>query len=102
MKPWAFSTQPLRKRLPKQVEMGELRHFLDIDQFDAGTLRDILDRGLYLKKSWIDGGQEPPCDGRTLVMSFEKPSTRTLVSCQVGFQQLCGMVVVMSVHEPHL
>ena len=82
--------------------MSELRHFLDIDQFDAGTLRDILDRGLSLKKSWRDGGRERPFDGRTLVMIFEKPSTRTRVSFQVGMQQMGGMVVVMSEHESQL
>ena len=82
--------------------MSELRHFLDIDQFDAGTLREILDRGLSLKKSWMDGGRERPFDGRTLVMILEKPSTRTRVSFQVGMQQLGGMVVVMSEHESQL
>ena len=82
--------------------MDDLRHFLDIDQFDAGTLRDILNRGLFLKKSWVDGGRERPLDGRTLVMIFEKPSTRTRVSFQVGMQQLGGMVVVMSEHESQL
>ncbi len=82
--------------------MGKPRHFLDIDQFDAGTLRNILTRGLSLKKSWMDGERERPFDGRTLVMIFEKPSTRTRVSFQVGMQQLGGMVVVMSEHESQL
>ena len=82
--------------------MSELRHFLDIDKFDEGTLRDILGRGLSLKKSWIGGRRERPLDGRTLVMIFEKPSTRTRVSFQVGMQQLGGMVVVMSEHESQL
>ena len=82
--------------------MSELRHFLDIDKFDGGTLRDILDRGLSLKKSWTGGRRERPLDGRTLVMIFEKPSTRTRVSFQVGMQQLGGMVVVMSEHESQL
>ena len=82
--------------------MRALRHFLDIDEFDAGTLRDILDRGLSLKKSWMDGDRKRPFDGRTLVMIFEKPSTRTRVSFQVGMQQLGGMVVVMSEHESQL
>ena len=82
--------------------MSELRHFLDIDKFDGGTLRDILDRGISLKNSWIGGKRERPLDGRTLVMIFEKPSTRTRVSFQVGMQQLGGMVVVMSEHESQL
>ena len=82
--------------------MSELRHFLDIDKFDGGTLRDILDLGISLKNSWIGGKRERPLDGRTLVMIFEKPSTRTRVSFQVGMQQLGGMVVVMSEHESQL
>ncbi|MEK9725906.1 MAG: ornithine carbamoyltransferase [Rhodospirillaceae bacterium] len=82
--------------------MGEMRHFLDIDRFDAATLRQILDRGLELKQAWADGDRERPFAGKTLVMIFEKPSTRTRVSFQVGMQQLGGMVVVMSEHESQL
>ena len=43
--------------------MSELRHFLDIDKFDGGTLRDILDRGHSLKKSWTGGRRERPSEG---------------------------------------
>jgi ornithine carbamoyltransferase len=41
-------------------------------------------------------------EGRTLVMIFEKPSTRTRVSFQVGFQQMGGMTVVMGDQESQL
>ena len=77
--------------------MAELRHFLDISQFDNATLREILDRGLALKKQWAAGARNPLLNnGYTLVMIFEKPSTRTRVSFQVAMQQLGGFVVVMS------
>lgn len=82
--------------------MSALRHFLDIDQFDAATLREILNRGRTLKAAWTEGDRARPFDGRTLVMIFEKPSTRTRVSFQVGMQQLGGMVVVMDEHESQL
>ena len=73
--------------------MSVTRHFLDIDRFDAETLRHILDLGLAFKT-----GEAPdpvPLGGCTLAMIFEKPSTRTRVSFQVGMQQLGGNVVVL-------
>ena len=77
--------------------MASVKHFLDINQFDKGTLREILDRGLALKHDWAKGDRKQIFkDGRTLVMIFEKPSTRTRVSFQVAMQQLGGTVVVIS------
>jgi len=82
--------------------MGELRHFLDIDALGTATLRQILDRAGELKRAWADGERPKPFEGRTLVMIFEKPSTRTRVSFQVGMQQLGGQVVVMGEQESQL
>lgn len=90
------------KLLLKEHKMSHLRHFLDIDQFENSELRQILDRGLALKKAWLRGDRARPFEGRTLVMIFEKPSTRTRVSFQVAMQQLGGMVVVMSENESQL
>jgi ornithine carbamoyltransferase len=76
------------------------RDFLDIDGIDAAELRAILERGGSLKA----GGAAPSqlMAGRTLVMIFEKPSTRTRVSFQVGMQQMGGSVVVMSEADSQL
>jgi len=82
--------------------MDDLRHFLDIHKLDAATLRDILKRGSDLKAGWQDGDRPQPFAGKTLVMIFEKPSTRTRTSFQVGMQQLGGMVVVMNETESQL
>jgi len=76
--------------------MSTIKHFLDIDRFDAATLREILSRGNAGKSAWKSGVAEKPLTGKTLVMIFEKPSTRTRVSFQIGMQQLGGMVVTMS------
>jgi len=76
------------------------RHFLDIDQVDAADLRAILERGIVLKDA--AGSHADPMAGRTLVMIFEKPSTRTRVSFQIGMQQLGGMVVVMDEKDSQL
>ena len=68
------------------------KHFLDLDQFDSATLRAILDRGLAFKQG---RGEPEPLKGKTLVLIFEKPSTRTRVSFEVGMQELGCRVIVL-------
>jgi len=71
--------------------MSAPKHFLDLHTLDAATLRSILDLGSALKAD----GQGRPLVGKTLAMIFEKPSTRTRVSFEVGMKQLGGDVVLM-------
>lgn len=75
------------------------RHFLDLDRVSAATLRHILGLARDIKAG---GGGDKPLAGKTLAMIFEKPSTRTRVSFQVGMQQLGGAVVVIDGGESHL
>ncbi|MEE2699651.1 MAG: ornithine carbamoyltransferase [Pseudomonadota bacterium] len=82
--------------------MKPIRHFLDLDKLDRKTLRAILDLARSLKHKHIEGKSKPLFSGKTLVMIFEKPSTRTRVSFQVGMQQLGGQVVVMTEAESQL
>jgi ornithine carbamoyltransferase len=79
-----------------------VRHFLDIDRLETATLRRILEIGLGLKRERVKERSRTMLTGRTLVMIFEKPSTRTRVSFQVAMQQLGGHVVVMSDSESQL
>ena len=79
--------------------MSTLRHFLDIDQFDGTTLRHILDTATKFKRG--EGAVKPLAD-KTLISIFEKPSTRTRVSFQVGMQQFGGNVVVLSQNDSQL
>lgn len=76
--------------------MSAPKHFLDLHKVDAATLRAILDLGSAIKagKHMADGDTEL-LNGKTLAMIFEKPSTRTRVSFEVGMMQLGGHVVVM-------
>jgi ornithine carbamoyltransferase len=77
------------------------KHFLDLDRFDAPTLRRILDLAAAMKRGRMPGGA-PPLAGKTLALVFEKPSTRTRVSFQVGMTQLGGHTVLVSPQESQI
>ncbi|MEQ8371369.1 MAG: ornithine carbamoyltransferase [Alphaproteobacteria bacterium] len=79
--------------------MSTPRHFLDLDRVDGHTLRRILAVATKFKSG---AAGAPPLAGKTLAMIFEKPSTRTRVSFEVGMRQLGGNVVVMSPQDTHL
>jgi len=76
------------------------RHFLDLRDFDTATLRRMLDVAAGFKGA--GGVSSRPLAGKTLAMIFEKPSTRTRVSFEVGMRQLGGDVVVLSGKETQL
>ncbi len=76
-------------------EMGTPKHFLDLDRFDGAGLRAILDLGRSFKAGAPPGGNPRPLEGKSLGMIFERPSTRTRVSFEVGIRQLGGEAVVL-------
>ena len=75
--------------------MATPKHFVDLDQVDPKTLRQILDRGKAMKKERANGGHDQPLAGKTLAMIFEKPSTRTRVSFEVGMRELGGQTIML-------
>jgi ornithine carbamoyltransferase len=76
------------------------RHFLDLRDFDQATLRQMLEVASGFKRA--GGITSRPLAGKTLALIFEKPSTRTRVSFEVGMRQLGGEVVVLSGKETQL
>ncbi|WP_176085015.1 ornithine carbamoyltransferase [Martelella sp. HB161492] len=76
--------------------MAEPRHFLDLSAVSKATLRDILDDAATRKARQKAGTADKPLDGKVLAMIFEKPSTRTRVSFDVGMRQLGGETLVLS------
>jgi ornithine carbamoyltransferase len=70
-----------------------MRHFLDLDQLDTAVLRDILAKGRAFKRA--QGAADRPLAGKMLAMIFERPSTRTRVSFEVGMRQLGGETIVL-------
>ena len=78
------------------------RDFLTLSDFTPDELAALLDLAAALKQEWRGGRGGEPLYGKTLAMIFEKPSTRTRVSFEVGMQQLGGRVLNLSPRELQL
>ncbi|WP_227319840.1 ornithine carbamoyltransferase [Acidisoma silvae] len=76
------------------------RHFLDIRDLDAATLRDILTTAAVCKAHRRDHAR--PLEGKSVALIFSKPSTRTRVSFEVGIREMGGNPVVLSAQEMQL
>ena len=72
--------------------MNNFRHFLNLDQINKKDINLILSESHKIKKDYKDHVFN---EKKILAMIFEKPSTRTRVSFEVGMKQLNGDVVIL-------
>jgi ornithine carbamoyltransferase len=75
------------------------RHFLELMDLDAAVLRRMLDLGVAAKRGQVT---DKPLAGKSVALIFEKPSTRTRVSFEVGIRQLGGDAIVLSSKDMQL
>lgn len=78
-----------------------MTHFLDIDQTAPEALRQIIDSATAMKQARAGRPRGAPDDDQPLkdqmvALIFEKPSTRTRVSFDVGVRQMGGQTMVLS------
>ncbi len=78
-------------------------HFLDLTDFSGDQLRSVMDEAKRLKsvRNGAFRGQGPLA-GKVLAMIFERPSTRTRVSFDVGMRELGGETVMLTGDEMQL
>ena len=83
-----------------------MKNFINISDLDKKDLRKIIDNAKSqkekrsnLKKSAID--PDVPLSDKTLIMIFEKPSTRTRLSFELAMKQLGGQLLVLNPKESH-
>ncbi len=76
--------------------MTKKRDFLSLDDLSETQFRSTLARAIELKELRARGEACQPLRGQTLAMIFEKASTRTRVSFEVGMYELGGHAVYLA------
>ncbi|WP_339765098.1 ornithine carbamoyltransferase [uncultured Hoeflea sp.] len=84
--------------MTKTISAGN-RHFLDLSAVSTADLRSMMDAARSAKTATE---ADRPLEGKMLAMIFEKPSTRTRVSFDVGMRQLGGETLFLSGTEMQL
>ena len=78
-----------------------MNHFLDIYKTETDDLREMIDNARAMKDARAGRPRgttddEQPLAGHMVALIFEKPSTRTRVSFDVGVRQMGGQTMVLS------
>lgn len=78
------------------------RDMLSLLDYSSEEVKYLIDKAVKLKKDTKDGKLKPVLAGKTLGMIFEKNSTRTRVSFEVGTVQLGGHAIYMNAKDLQL
>ena len=79
-----------------------MRHFLTLQDFTPAELQHLINRATELKVMQKTGEIFEPLKNKTLAMIFEKSSTRTRISFEVGMTQLGGHALFLSSKDTQL
>jgi len=72
------------------------KHLLSLSELSTDEITQLIDVAIGLKKMQKQGESHQYLKGKTLAMIFEKSSTRTRVSFEVGMNQLGGHALFLS------
>ncbi len=79
-----------------------IKHFLQFNDFTRDELDHVFARTRWIKQQFKTYQQYWPLTDRTLVMIFEKASTRTRLSFEAGIQQLGGSAIYLNTRDSQL
>ena len=84
-----------------------MSHFLDLKDFSKSQLRAVLNDAAKRKKARAqlakgEPDKDQPLKGKAIALIFERPSTRTRFSFEMGIRQLGGEVFTVSGAEMQL
>ena len=79
--------------------MKKIRHFLNLHELSQSDMHEIVSESHRLKKNY---GKFTLKKKKVLAMIFEKPSTRTRVSFEVGMKTINGDVVILDQNDTQL
>jgi ornithine carbamoyltransferase len=82
--------------------LSKPKHFLQFNNLARDELEHVFDRTRWIKAKFKRYEQYWPLIDRTLVMIFEKQSTRTRLSFEAGMHQLGGAAIFLSTRDSQL
>jgi ornithine carbamoyltransferase len=80
----------------------KLKHFLQFNDLSEDDIYYLFQRAKWLKDQFKNYKKYWPLEDRTLVMIFEKASTRTRLSFESGMQQLGGSAIYLNTKDSQL
>ena len=78
-----------------------MRNFINLSDINKKDLRKIVDHAKSQKQKGSTIKADVPLADKTLVMIFEKPSTRTRLSFELAMKKLGGHILVLNPQESH-
>ena len=82
--------------------MKASRHFLQFKDFSREEFDYLFERTRWIKQQYKSYKKYWPLEDRTLVMIFEKASTRTRLSFEAGMHQLGGAAIYLNTRDSQL
>ncbi len=82
--------------------MMSIKHFLQFNELTREELEYVFERTRWIKQQFKAYKTYHPLHDRTLVMIFEKASTRTRLSFEAGMQQLGGSAIYLNTRDSQL
>ncbi len=79
-----------------------IKHFLQISDFTLDEFEYVIERTRIIKRKFKNYELHHPLTDRTLVMVFEKNSTRTRLSFEAGMHQLGGAAIYLNTRDSQL
>jgi ornithine carbamoyltransferase len=78
------------------------KNLLTLSELSKKEFSQLIDYSIKLKKELKKGENKPLLKNKTLTMIFQKPSTRTRVSFEIGMYQLGGNAINLSSNDMQL
>jgi ornithine carbamoyltransferase len=79
-----------------------IKHFLQFSDFTLDEFEYVMERSRLIKRKFKNYEPHHPLLDRTLVMVFEKNSTRTRLSFEAGMHQLGGAAIYLNTRDSQL
>ena len=80
----------------------QVKHFLQFNDFSKEEIQSLFEKTKIIKEKFKTYQKYWPLEDRTLVMIFEKASTRTRLSFESGMHQMGGTAIYLNTRDSQL